>query len=68
MKYFRLLDPQHKNIIVRAKGRSQQQFFENSGWVESGIMIKYFSDESDFYGMYEEITESEAHKYIGVSV
>ena len=60
MTYYRLLDPKHKNTIVRAEGRSQQQHIPDKGWVESGIMISYFSDESDTYGMFEEISEADA--------
>lgn len=60
MTYYKLLDPKHKNTVVRADGRSQQKFCKDRGWVESGIMIQYFCDESDTYDMYEEITEQEA--------
>jgi len=64
MTYFKLLDPAHENTVVRAEGRSQQHFIPGRGWVESGIMIRYFSDESETYGSYEEISEEEALKLI----
>lgn len=64
MTYFKLLDPKHENTIVRAEGRSQQQHIKGRGWVESGIMLHYFSDESDTYDEYEEISEDEALKII----
>ena len=64
MIYYRLLSPKHKNFIVRAEGRSQQQYIEDKGWVDSGILIHYFSDESDFYGNYIEISESEAMEIV----
>ncbi|OQB15005.1 MAG: hypothetical protein BWY15_00820 [Firmicutes bacterium ADurb.Bin193] len=62
MTYFKLLDPKHKNTIVRAEGSSQQKFCKGKGWVDSGIMMQYFApyDDNDLYNMYEEITEQEA--------
>lgn len=65
MTFYRLTDPANENTIVRANGRSQQQFIPDRGWVESGIMLRYFCDESDTYGMYEEISEQEALKLVG---
>lgn len=65
MKYFKLLDPKHENVIVRANGRIQHEFVKGKGWVRSGIMIEYFCDESDTYGMYEEIAEQEAFRITG---
>lgn len=62
MTYFRLLDTENMNTIVRAEGRSQQQFVKEKGWVETGIMIDYFCDESDVYNMYEEISEDQVLK------
>lgn len=64
-KYFRLLDKVHKNTVVRANGRDQQQFIKEKGWVQSGIMIDYFSDESNTYDLYEEISEKTALSLIG---
>lgn len=64
MTYYKLLDQKHVNTVVRAEGRSQQQFIPDRGWVESGIMLHYFSDESDTYNEYEEISETEALKII----
>lgn len=61
LRYYRLTDNQHLNRIVKAEGRKQYIFNENERkWVRSGIMIQYFSDESDTYDMFEEITEEEA--------
>jgi hypothetical protein len=65
MNYFKLIDREHYGTVVRAKGRSQQQHIHGHGWVESGIMILYFCDESEYYDLYEEITEDEAMKLIG---
>jgi hypothetical protein len=64
MTYYKLLSPKHKDTIVRTEGRSQQQYISGKGWVDSGIMIQYFSDESDFYGNYTEISESEAMEIV----
>lgn len=63
--YYRLLDKLNKNTVVKADGRNQQQLIKGKGWVRSGIMIDYFSDESDTYNMYEEISEKEAMSIIG---
>lgn len=57
MKYYKLLDNDHKNTIIRANGRSQQKYVHDRGWVESGIMMKYFCDEDALFGLYEEISE-----------
>lgn len=64
MTYYKLLSPKHKGTIVRADGENQQKYNQSKGWVDSGIMIQYFSDESDYYGNYVEITESEAMKIV----
>lgn len=64
MKYFKLLDPAHENTIVRAEGRNQQEYVINQGWVESGILMEYFCDESPLYNMYEEVTEEKAMRII----
>lgn len=64
MTYFKLLDTEHRDTVVRAAGRSQQQFIPGRGWVESGILLRYFCDESETYGAYEEISEEDALKLI----
>ena len=60
MKYFKLTDHQNRGTIVRAEGRSFQQFFPGRGWLESGIMMLYFNDDSPVYDAYVEISEEEA--------
>jgi hypothetical protein len=60
MRYYRLLDPKHKGTIVRGAGKIQEQFFPGKGWLRSGILLHYFSPESDTYDMYEEISEADA--------
>lgn len=64
MTYYRLLDPAHENIIVKAEGRVQYEYEKEKGWVRSGIMLHYFSDESPTYGQYEEISEEVAFNII----
>lgn len=64
MTYYQLLSPKHKGIIVRADEAHHQKYDPDRGWVDSGIMIHYFSDESDFYGNYVEISESEAMEIV----
>lgn len=60
MKYYKLLDPENKGIIVRAEGKNQEEYVPQKGWVRSGILLHYFWPESDTYDMFEEISESEA--------
>lgn len=64
MKYYKLLDWKNSGTIVRAQGRSQQRYVKDKGWVESGILMEYFCDESPLYDSYEIITEEEALKLI----
>jgi hypothetical protein len=64
MNYYRLLAPKDDGTIVRTEGRSQQQYIQGRGWIESGIMLEYFWPESDIVENYEEITEQEAIKLI----
>lgn len=64
MKYFRLLDKEHRGIIVRAKGESQQKYIPGRGWVESGVLLRYLWPDDELYDYYEEISEEEALKAI----
>ena len=64
--YFRLLDNNHKDVVVRADGPNQEEYDPNKReWVWSGIMIDYFSDDSDTYNMFEEISRDEALVVVG---
>lgn len=63
--YYRLLDSEYNGLIVRADDGLQQYYDQDTkGWVDTGIMLFYFSDESDTYGMYEELTEEQALELI----
>lgn len=64
MTYYRLLDPKHKDIIIRAEGKTQEEYVPKKGWIKNGIMLHYFWPESDTYDRYEEITEKEALQII----
>lgn len=64
MTYFKLLDAEHKNQIVRAEGRFQQHYRDGE-WIRSGILLDYQMEISPHHGMYEEISESEAIKTLG---
>lgn len=66
MKYYRLEDYENRGTVVRTEGRSQQRYIQGRGWIESGVMMKYFNDESPYYDSYSEITEEEANKLIAV--
>ena len=58
--YYRLLDSEYNGLIVRANEKVQQYYdAQSKKWINTGIMLFYFSDESDTYGMYEEISENE---------
>lgn len=59
-EYHKLLDMPNKNHVVRTNGPNQELYKPGVGWVETGILTRYFCDESDYYGLYEEITEVEA--------
>ena len=62
MKYYRLEDREHKDIIVKANG-AEQYIYINGKWIRTGIMIEYMNDESEYYDLYTEITEEESKKY-----
>ncbi len=61
--YICLLDEKHKNMIVRALDE-EWEIYRNGEWIQTGILIEYFCDESPYYEMYEEISETEAMKII----
>ena len=63
-KYIKLLDRNHKNQVVRADGRFQQEY-EDGKWIRSAILLDYYTDTSPLYNMYEDITEEEAIMLIG---
>ena len=65
MTYYKLLDRVNRGTVVRAEGENQQKHTAARGWVDSGIMIQYFCDESPVYDMYEEITKEEMQKLTG---
>lgn len=62
--YFKLLDTEHKNQIVRADGRFQQHYRDGK-WTRSGILLDYQVEISPYHNLYEEISESEAIKTLG---
>ena len=64
MVYYKLTDLENDGTVVRANGRNQQKFIKDKGWVESGVMIKYFNPDSPYYGSYAEVSEEEANKLI----
>lgn len=64
MTYYKLIDEENMNIVVRGEGESQQAYIKGRGWIESGILMEYFCDESPFYNEYEKISEGEALRLI----
>lgn len=67
MKYYRLLDKEKNGTIIKIENQSQYEFDSVKGWVLTSIMLRYWSDMSDFYDMYEEISEKEAVALTSVS-
>ena len=63
-KYYKLIDLKHKDQVVRAFGEKQQEYIGNH-WVDSAIMMHYFTDISPYYNLYEEISEKEAEAIVG---
>jgi len=59
-EYYRLRDIKNKGTIVRTEGMTHHQYIPGEGWVESGILVRYFNDESDYYDLCDEISEEEA--------
>ena len=43
MKYYRLEDREHKDIIVKANG-AEQYIYINGKWIRTGIMIESIND------------------------
>jgi hypothetical protein len=62
--YYKLTDLENEGTVVRARGRSQQKYIKDKGWIESGVMIKYFNTDSPYYDSYTEISEEEANNII----
>lgn len=68
MTYYKLLDKDHYGQIIKADGRKQYEYdLSTNQWVRSGIMLHYFSDESETYDMYEEISEKDALEQIEIN-
>lgn len=66
-EYVRLVDGENYGTIVKCNGRLQYEYDKKEKkWVRSGILMEYFCDESTLYNSYEEITENEALKALGI--
>ena len=61
--YVVLTDNKNDGTVVKLCGR-KHYVYVNGEWIRSGIMTKYFCDESPYYDSYEEITYEEAEKLI----
>lgn len=61
--YVVLIDNVRRGTIVRMDGQDHYRYKDGS-WVETGIMMEYFDDESPAFELYKEITEEEAMKLI----
>lgn len=65
-EYVKLTDKKHLNEVVRCQGAKWERYVAG-GWIQTGILMEYFSDESPLYEMYEEISEKEALELIKAS-
>lgn len=64
-KYFKLLDEENFNVIVKSCGRKCYEYIygENPRWIRTG-MIAYFDNDSNKFEKYEEVSEELALEYI----
>ncbi len=62
-KYYKLLSKDDKGIILKIVGRKAYEYYENK-WVETARDLDYFYTYGIYFGMYEEITETEVKKLI----
>ena len=64
--YFRLLDKEHYNTIVKVDSVTRYEYVPVKGWVESALFWHYIEESSDLYEKFEEITAQEAIDKYGV--
>ncbi|MBL1225377.1 hypothetical protein [Enterococcus sp. BWR-S5] len=63
--FYRLLDSDYFGTIIKVSGKNVFRFdLELNDWKETGLMILFYSDESDKYELYEEISEEQANDFI----
>lgn len=63
-EYLILTDREHSGIIIKTEGEDWFRYYNERGWVETGILLKYLNDESPLYDCYEKISEEEVGKLI----
>lgn len=65
IEYIKLLDKLNKDMIVKTDGIDHYRYiFGLNIWISTAVMLDYFSEESVFYGQYEEIEEQQAMKLL----
>ena len=66
MIYFRLLDQLNKDEIVKQESRNTeyQYSFGDEQWIRSALILRYRWVDNEEYGQYEEISETEALRFI----
>ncbi len=67
MKYYRLLDEKNNGKIIKVENKRQYRYDTLKGWIQTTVMLNYWSDGSDTYDMYEEISEREAFTALNIS-
>lgn len=64
-EYIKLLDEINYGMIIKAEGRKQYRFiFGLNEWKRTGILLEYYTEESDKYEKLIEVSEEEAYIYI----
>lgn len=61
--YVVLTDSVRRGTIVKMIGQNHYKY-KDGIWIETGIMMDYFDDESPAFELYREISEEEATKLI----
>ena len=64
-RFIRLTDKDNSGDIIRQEGRKFYDY-DGSKWVRCGISIGYFDPDAPEFDCYEEITETEALKVLGI--
>lgn len=67
MKFFKLIDKENYNMVIKADGRKQYRYiYGKDEWIRTGLLLEYHSEKSSKYDLYEEISEEEACKIIEI--
>lgn len=63
--YVLLTDGKNRGTVVKSVGSEDYVFEkETKTWKRTGMLTKYFNDESPYYDLYEDISEQKAMELI----